>query len=554
MPRSLVFAACVAVTLTLSLHAVEPPKPSESWVALEAENFRFVSAVSSRQTLEIARDLLRLRAALGKVTNFELQAAAPTRVFVFRTQHGFSRYCEAMLRAKCGTVRGLFIDGSKGDFILMAGDAEGGVDRVVYHELTHQLVANSGSRLPAWYEEGLAEYFSTFRTVGAETHLGITVDAHMRWLRDEMGLGSLRKRLIPLRELFAITSSSPIYDERRRTGVFYAQSWALAHYLFHDPDRREQRFHFLRLLHDGQSPEDAVAEAFGISLSELEQALRTYIRGGTFTYYGRDLGELTIPELPAPAAMPYDAVLHQLGYLLMHRPENRADAERFFKESLATNAANANAHIELARLYHDAGRMEEADAAYAKAVEAGSDDAEVYLLAGRSILDRHSDGLAKARPLFKRATELDPKSAEAWSALGATYLRDTADRAAGIAALKKSLELDPNGEEAAFYLAQLWAAEGHIAPARKLAQSLLARTTSDSMKEQITSVLALIDMQEAAEEAVALLTRAAERLNAGRYIEALVLIDTALPKLPNEKTRTQALTLRDTIEAEMRKR
>lgn len=551
MPRPLAVSACIALTLTLSVHAVEPPKPSEKWVALEAENFRFVSAVSSRQTLEIARDLLRLRAALGKVSDFELQTAKPTRVFVFRTQHGFGRYCQALLRSKCDTVTGLFVDGSSGDFILLSGDAKGGVDRVVYHELTHQLVANTNSDLPLWFNEGLAEYFSTFRTAGTEAHLGITVEGHLRWLRAEMHLGSLRKRLIPLRELFAVTSASPIYNERTRTGVFYAQSWALVHYLTHNRDRREQFPHFLRLLRRGLSPEDAVAGAFGMSLSELEQALRTYIRGDTFTYYGQNVGELAIPELPEPSAMPQDAVLHQLGFLLVHAPESRAVAERFFNESLAANDRNARTHGDLARLYEATGRMAEADAAYARAVELGSDDADVYLLAGRRMLHRDTGG---ARPLFRRATELDPKSANAWCGLGATYLDDTFDRATGIAALEKSLELDPTGEEAAFYLAQLRANDGQFGAARKLARALLARTTSETLKEQITGVLASIDRQEAAAEAVALLTEAAEKLNAGRSEEALTLIDRALAKLPNDTLRTKALALRDMITAEMTKR
>ncbi|HET8774180.1 MAG TPA: DUF1570 domain-containing protein [Thermoanaerobaculia bacterium] len=312
-------SACIALTLTLSVRAAEPPKPAEKWVALDAGDFKFMSAVSARQTLEIARNLLRMRAALGKVSDLELRPTEPTRVFVFRTQQGFSRYCEAMLRAKCDEVTGLFVDGSRGDFILLSGDAKAGIDRVVYHELTHQLVASSRAQLAPWYDEGLAEYLSTFRTVGAETHLGVPVDEHLRWLRAEVQLGSLRKRLIPLRELFAITAASRTYDERTLTGVFYAQSWALVHYLTQDPDRREQLPQFLKLLRSGQSPKNAVAAAFGMSFSELEHALRAYIRGDTFTFYGRNLGELAIPELPEPSPVPHDAVLDELGHLTVIR-------------------------------------------------------------------------------------------------------------------------------------------------------------------------------------------------------------------------------------------
>lgn len=69
MLRPLVISACIALTLALSVHAVEPPKPAEKWVALDAGDFQLVSAVSSRQTLEIASNLLRMRAALGKVSD-----------------------------------------------------------------------------------------------------------------------------------------------------------------------------------------------------------------------------------------------------------------------------------------------------------------------------------------------------------------------------------------------------------------------------------------------------------------------------------------------------
>ncbi|HYC88621.1 MAG TPA: DUF1570 domain-containing protein [Thermoanaerobaculia bacterium] len=558
MPRSLLLAACIALALPFSARGIEPPKPAEKWVSLDAEELRLVSGVSAAETRRIARDLLRMRGALGRLSDLQVHSSERTHVFIFPTQSRFAPYCEAMLRSKCGMVTGLFADGSDGNFIVLSAGAKSGVDRIVYHELTHHLMANTNVQHPAWYREGVAEYFSTFRTSGDEAHLGVVVQDHLRWLRAEESLGSLRKRLIPLRELFAITHTSPVYDERTRTGVFYAQSWALVHYLLHDHERREKLHRFLRLLRDGKSVDDAFAEGFGMPFSALEQALRSYIRGDSFTYYARDLGELAIPALPEPAAMPHDAVLHQLGSLLVQtRPENAPLAERFFRESVAANERNAGAHASLARLYDATGRRAEASAAYAKAVELGSDDAEVYLLAGRSMLAGGVGEFAKARPLFQRATELAPESAEAWTRLGATYLDQTGDRAAGIAALEKSLELDPRGEEATFYLAALLAVDGRVATARKLAQALLARTGNETLKGQLTSLLASMDRLESAmsltqtrqsaDQALAWLSEAVDKANAGKFNEALALIDKALPGLPTERARNQALLLRDKL-------
>ncbi|HEY0370377.1 MAG TPA: DUF1570 domain-containing protein, partial [Thermoanaerobaculia bacterium] len=527
MLRSVVLAACLAAVLPLPARPVEPPQPTEKWVTLETENFHFVSAGSAAETRRIARDLLRMRAALGRVSDFQVRSAKPTHVFVFATQAGFVPYCEALRRTtQCAHVTGLFADRSDGDFMVLSGGATSGGSSIVYHELTHQLMANTNARPPLWYQEGVAEYFSTFRTAGSQAHLGVVVDEHLRWLRAEESLGSLTKRLIPLRELFAVTEVSPIYNERTRTGVFYAQSWALVHYLLHNDARSEKLFRFLGLLRSGKPIDEAFATAFAMPFSELERALRSYIRGDSFTYYARDFGELSIPELPEPAALPYDEVLHQLGRLLLQRyPENAAVAERFFAASVAANEKNARAHASLAQLYDKTGRKAEAEAAYAKAVALGSDDAEVYLIAGRSILSGEISGFARARTIFERATELDPNSAEAWTGLGATYLNETGSRDAGIAALQRSLVLDPNGKAAKFYLAQLWMNDGKVAAARMLAQALLEQTTDVAMQEQMTRVLASIDSRESAEQAVAMINEAVESVKAGKYAQALALID-----------------------------
>lgn len=336
-----------------------------------------------------------------------------------------------------------------------------------------------------------------------------------------------------------------IYNEGQRAGVFYARSWALVHYLMHDDACREQLSRFLDLLDSGKPMDAAFDEAFRMPFGELEEALRTYIRAGSFTVYAYPFGDTDISTLPEPAAMPYDAVLHQFGRLVAHaRPQNAADAERFFREALAANGRNAGAYADLGRLYDATGRTAEADAAYAKVLELGSGDVEVYLIAGRGILHRDAAELAKARPLFQRATELAPQSAPAWAGLGASYLLDPVDRASGIAALEKSLDLDPDDEESAFYLAQLWSADGrNHRTVRRLAEALLARTTNDALKGPLTSMLAVASINEAVEKA-----------NAGHYVEALMLVDAALPAIQDEEARRQAHIVRDMIATEAARR
>ncbi len=542
MPRSLTVLAALLFAFTLSARELEPPKAGEKWITFETDGFRFISSASPRVTQEIARDLLRMRAAVGQVTRLRVRTAEPTRVYIFPSARRFAPYRESALDVKNENITGVFVSTSSGgNFILLQSDADSGVDRVVYHELTHQFVANTTAGLPLWFNEGMAEYYSTFRTVGEATHIGRPVEEHVRWLRSE--------KLIPLRELFATTYSSPTYNEAARAGAFYAQSWALVHYLMTDPERRAQLGRFLNLLGGGKSVDEAFAGAFGMEFNALEQALRAYIRGVNFTYNSYALGDLATAELAEPVAMPYDEVLQQLGYLLAHsRTENAEAAERFFKEALAANPANATAHANLGRIYDLTGRPVDADAAYEKAVQLGSTDAEVYLMAGRALLGRGNPRLyVKARALLQRATEVDPKSSRAWAALGSTYMGSDGERAAGIAALEKSVELEPANDEASFYLAQLLARESRYDDARKLAKTVLARTHDQSMQGHVGNMLAEVDRIEAANRIVDAINEAVTNANAGRYEAALAILDAVLPAIQDAAMLQEARSFREQV-------
>ncbi|HEX6097628.1 MAG TPA: tetratricopeptide repeat protein [Thermoanaerobaculia bacterium] len=540
MRRSLVLLAAVVFAFTLSAE-VELPKADEKWLTLETDGFRFISNASPRVTQGIARDLLRMRAAVGQLTRFRVYTAEPTRVYLFSSERAFAPYRSAVLDVDNGYFSGFFLRRRGGNFILLRSDAASD-DRVVYHELTHQFVANTGGNMPAWFNEGIAEYYSTFRTEGEAAQIGRPVGDHVLWLREQP--------LIPLRELFAVTRASPIYNEEERTGHFYAQSWALVHYLMSDPGRRASLGRFLTLLGSGKSVDEAFSGAFGMQVSELEEALRAYIRRVSFPYTSFELGELEIAELPEPAAMPHDAVLQQLGQLLLASADKHAtSAKRFFDEALAVNPKNALAYTGLGRVYDITGRTADADAAYAKAVQIGSGDAEVYLAAGLSLMARRPDeeSYRRAGAFFRLATKADPKSSRAWAALGSTLLGRNRDRPAAIAAFQKSVELEPANDEAASQLARLLAREGRHDDARKLAQARLARTHERSVHSEGTVMLAEVDRFETATEFSASLHEAIAKADAGKYDEALAILDRLLPTIRDPAIEEQTLAFREQV-------
>src|SRR5438132_806730 len=79
--------------------------------------------------------------------------------------------------------------------------------------------------------------------------MGRPIPSHVVALRSETPL--------PLRELFAINTSSKEYNEGAHLGMFYAESWALVHYLMlGSTERQGQLATFLGLVGSGRNVDD----------------------------------------------------------------------------------------------------------------------------------------------------------------------------------------------------------------------------------------------------------------------------------------------------------
>ena len=70
--------------------------------------------------------------------------------------------------------------------------------------------------------------------------MGDLIPAHVLTLRDE--------RMLDLPTLASVDHDSPYYNERGKTGIFYAQSWALVHMLNFAPEYRPGLANFIEMI------------------------------------------------------------------------------------------------------------------------------------------------------------------------------------------------------------------------------------------------------------------------------------------------------------------
>src|SRR5207244_8368198 len=138
------------------------------------------------------------------------------------------------------------------NYITLTTETRGEQDpfNVIFHEYTHLLVNNTMGNVPVWFNEGLAEYYSTFTiSDGRKVVLGKPISNHVFLLR--------QNKMLPLRTLFQVDQHSPYYNERDKQSIFYAESWALMHYLILGAKKLVQMDKFIKAMDAGAPMEKA---------------------------------------------------------------------------------------------------------------------------------------------------------------------------------------------------------------------------------------------------------------------------------------------------------
>ena len=424
---------------------LELPKADEKWIEVETANFRFFSNAGTGATKRVAEDLEELRAALAQLTDFELQSPVPTLIFVFKNDRSFTPF-KTLYNNQAGVMSGYFFGREDANYIAInAGsrDASG----IVFHEYVHYVLANNFWWLPVWLSEGLAEFYQTFEVVDDTVYLGLPINSHLATLHDST--------LVSLTELLAVDHESPLYNEKNRKSDFYAQSWALTHYLvLGDPERRQQLGRYIASIERGMPPETAFADAFGSDFERIERDVRTHLRGPRIPILTSDAAidvdnSMTIREVP------YADILYHLGDLLSIQVPERPESAAFFERALEVDANHSPSLTALALAAEERAEWKAAGNLHTRAVRANPDDAAALFHHG-DFLSRQPGDPQSALASLTRAAQLEPSFAPAWAALSRLYVQLGDSSPAALAAAETAHRLEPADADATLSLLRLY--------------------------------------------------------------------------------------------------
>ena len=206
---------------------IDPAQAGAEWRAVRTNHFHVIGDVSAGRLRDVALRFEQFREVVTQLLPAALRAgSAPVVVIVFPDARSYRPFMP-VVNGRTVPVDGFFVDGADVNYITMNVEAGERAFPVIFHEFCHLLLNNAFAHAPLWFNEGLAEYFSTFEVAndGRRALIGKPIGRHVALLRE---------RRLKLSQLFAIGPGSKEYtQEGVERDLLYSQSWALVHYARH---------------------------------------------------------------------------------------------------------------------------------------------------------------------------------------------------------------------------------------------------------------------------------------------------------------------------------
>jgi FimV-like protein len=477
-----------------------PVSAKDKWTSVRSKNFLMLGNASEKEIRQVGVRLEQFREVFSRLfTSFKIDSPVPTTVIVFKNDESYRPF---KLNAN---TSGYFQPGPDVNYITLelTNDSNSEQDpfAIILHEYTHLLVRNTSGNVPTWFNEGLAEYYSNFSiTSDQKVVVGRPIASHVYRLREN--------KMLPLRVLFQVDPKSPYYNERDKQSIFYAESWALVHYLIlgKDGQRMPQLTRFVDLISAGTPMEKAFQDAFAMTFEGMEKELHAYIQrdrypilSGSFrSKVGYDSAMQATPITEAEAQA-------YLGDLLLKG--GRADAEVYLQKALALDPDSPLANASLGLLRMRQGKHEEARKRLQRAVAASSQNYLIhyyyaYALSQEGNRDMETvmgmapETAATMRRELKRAIELRPDFLGSYSLLAFVNLVTQYELQETMEMLKRVLKDSPQQYDLMFMLAQLYLRKEDFTAARQLIDKIIANGDDDVRQRAQRLLTQLVSVEE----------------------------------------------------------
>ena len=394
----------------------------DHWFEVRSPHFVVLTDTNEKQAHRVASQFERMRAVFHLLMPTASDGAgSPVIVLALKDKKAMQALLpEAYLAKGSLDLAGLFLRAPDKNYILVRLDAQGAHPfATVYHEYTHFMMRNASEWIPLWMNEGLAEFYQNTDIQEKEVLLGEPNTDDILYLR--------QNRLLPLITLLKVDRTSPYYHEEQKGSVFYAESWALIHYIeISDAQKGTNRLqNYAELLMKKEDPVVAAQQAFG-DLGQLQNSLNRYISQGQFMMFKMkkvvavDESSFQVRAIPNTDA---DAIRADV-LVYNQRPK---DAEALIEAVLRDDPNNAIAHETMGYLKYRERDLQAARKWYGEAVKLNSQSYLAhYYYAAMSMGPTGRGQDPEIESSLRTCIQLNPDFAPAYDALAMYYRSDPA--------------------------------------------------------------------------------------------------------------------------------
>jgi len=547
------FSRSLSVGLLL-LFAALSIQAKDEWTRVKSKNFLLVGNASEKDIRKVATRLEQFRETFRQLFGgASLTSPIPTNVVVFKSDGAYKNFKPKRADGKLDTeVAGFFQPGEDVNYITLSTEREDGETfSTIFHEYVHFIVnTNFGkSEVPPWFNEGLAEYYSTFAIEDdIKVKLGMPDSNHLYLLQ--------QSRLMPLDQLFKVTNYQLLQTGGHSRSIFYAESWALVHYLIRTGKARGLN-NFLAALTKGETPEKAFQDVFQMNYAAMESALRKYVSQSTFNYQLVTFEKKLTFEADMQASPLGEAESNAyLGDLLYHnnRPD---DAEAFLQAAVKLQPDSGMANRALGMVKIKQRKFAEARAALEKAI-AGDPRDHVAFFRYAFLLSREGQDefgfvrsfdaahAAKMRDALRKAIAINPAFTESYELLAFVDVvtNEELDEAARL--MRTALKYQPGNQRYALRLAEILSRQGKLDESEAAAKKIAETADEPDVRTRASGLLDFIIQKRVYDEQMA----EYKQRNGGVEPRR---IDSGKPPTEEELAKRQAEATLRSINASLRK-
>jgi hypothetical protein len=308
IPISLLPAMLLVVFLCSSAPATE----QSPWLEIHSTHYTVITDAGENKGREVALRFEQMRAVFATLLMKErLNEPLPLTILAFKSDKSY--YQSAPLRqGQPIGAPGFFLSREDQNFVVL-NLFEEEPWRAVSHDFAQMLLNYNYPPVQGWFDEGLAEYFSSIRI--DDKHVDIGGDPELSSAFSEDLLQNQREAQNPaksltemlsgqvwltLPDLFTMKHDTSAYAEGTRHTLFYAQSWVLVHYLLHEKKLPETGSYFDLVENQHVPVEEAIQKAYGMTPAQLDEAVKNYFHSLTPLFTELDASKQPGSQLNAP--------------------------------------------------------------------------------------------------------------------------------------------------------------------------------------------------------------------------------------------------------------